>query len=121
MFGLHPGNVTLDASGVAAEVELAEISGSETYLHVRHGEMRLVAHLSGIHSHAFGERVPVALEGDRLFAFTAQRAASRPLRRREAEGQTWRESTSSSLLTATTAPCAIIVRAEPVHPYVGGR
>ena len=72
VFGVHPGNVTLDASGAAAEVELAEISGSETFLHVRRGEMRLVAHLSGIHGHAFGEKVQIALEGDKLFAFTAE-------------------------------------------------
>jgi len=72
VFGVHPGNVTLDASGVTAEVELAEISGSETFLHVHRGEMRLVAHLSGIHGHAFGENVQVALEGDKLFAFTVE-------------------------------------------------
>ena len=60
------------ASGVAAEVELAEISGSETFLHVRRAEMRLVAHLSGIHSHAFGANVMIALDGDKIFAFTAE-------------------------------------------------
>jgi hypothetical protein len=34
--------------------------------------MRLVAHLSGIHGHSFGEKVQVGLEGDKLFAFTAE-------------------------------------------------
>jgi len=72
MFGVHPGDVSLDPSGVAAEVELAEISGSETFLHVRRAEMRLVAHLSGIHSHAFGANVQIALDGDKIFAFTAE-------------------------------------------------
>lgn len=70
VFGLHPGDATLAASGIACEVELAEISGSETFLHVRHGAMCLVAHLSGVHAYALGENVQIALEGAKLFAFT---------------------------------------------------
>ncbi len=70
VFGIHPGDLALDASGIAAEVELAEISGSETYLHARHAHMRLVAHLSGVHGHALGELVRVGLDGAKLFAFT---------------------------------------------------
>ena len=69
VFGIHPGDVALAASGVASEVELAEISGSETFLHVRHEGMRLVAHLSGVYAYALGENVQIALEGAKLFAF----------------------------------------------------
>jgi len=72
MFGVHPGDISLDPSGGAAEVELAEISGSETFLHVRRAEMRLVAHLSGIHGHAIGAQVLIALDGAKIFAFTAE-------------------------------------------------
>ncbi len=74
MFGIHPGDITLGASGIAAEVELAEISGSETFLHVRRAEMRLVAHLSGVHAYALGENVQIAIEGAKLFAFTPEGA-----------------------------------------------
>ncbi len=69
VFGIHPGDVALAASGIASEVELAEISGSETFLHVRHADMRLVAHLAGVHAYALGESVQMAVEGAKLFAF----------------------------------------------------
>jgi len=69
VFGIHPGDVALAASGIASEVELAEISGSETFLHVRHADMRLVAHLSGVYAYALGENVEIVLEGAKLFAF----------------------------------------------------
>lgn len=72
VFGIHPGDITLGASGIATEVELAEISGSETFLHVRHAQMRLVAHLSGVHAHALGENVQIALDGAKLFAFAPE-------------------------------------------------
>jgi len=70
VFGIHPGDIAPDPSGIAAEVELAEISGSETFLHLRHAEMRLVAHLSGVYAYAFGENVQIAVDGTKLFAFT---------------------------------------------------
>lgn len=70
VFGVHPGDVTVGESGIATEVELAEISGSETFLHVRHADMRLVAHLSDVYSYAIGEHLSIALEGAKLFAFT---------------------------------------------------
>jgi glycerol transport system ATP-binding protein len=69
VFGIHPGDFTLAASGIACEVELAEISGSETFLHVRHADMHLVAHLSGVHAYALGDNVQIATEGAKLFAF----------------------------------------------------
>ncbi len=70
ILGIHPGDVALDASGIAAEVELAEISGSETFLHVRRGDLRLVAHLSRVHARAEGENVQIALDAQRAFLFT---------------------------------------------------
>ena len=69
VFGVHPGDIALGAAGIATEVELAEISGSETFLHVRCAAMRLVAHLSGVHAYALGENVQMALDGAKLFAF----------------------------------------------------
>ncbi len=70
VLGIHPGDVALDPAGLTAEVELAEISGSETFLHVRHAEMTFVAHLSRVHTHAEGENVQIALDPERTFLFT---------------------------------------------------
>jgi glycerol transport system ATP-binding protein len=70
VLGIHPGDVALDTKGIAAEVELAEISGSETFLHLRHGDIRMVAHLSRVHARAEGEGVQVALDAGRAFLFT---------------------------------------------------
>ncbi|MBE0624587.1 MAG: ABC transporter ATP-binding protein [Burkholderiales bacterium] len=72
VFGIHPGDVAMAELGIASEVELAEISGSETFLHVRHGGMRLVAHLSGVHAYALGENVQTALDTAKLFAFAPE-------------------------------------------------
>ena len=74
VFGIHPGDLAPDASGVSSEVELAEISGSETFLHVRHADMRMVAHLSGVYAHALGDNVHIGIDGAKLFAFTSEGA-----------------------------------------------
>jgi glycerol transport system ATP-binding protein len=59
---------------VPARVELAEISGSETYVHTslegsNPGEARVVAQLEGIHSYAIQQAVTLYLDPRRLFAF----------------------------------------------------
>ena len=66
-----------------ATVELAEISGSETFLHVDHKEadgaqFRVVAQLEGVHSYDLAQQVTLHLNPNRLFAFTpdGQLAAS---------------------------------------------
>ena len=64
-----PQDVALPSS-----VALAEISGSETFLHVDHGDtsgqrLRLVAQLAGVHSIAYGEQTTVYLDPNRLYAF----------------------------------------------------
>jgi glycerol transport system ATP-binding protein len=65
---------TLSDVQVPARVELAEISGSETYVHTSlegsSGEdARVVAQLEGIHSYAIQQTVTLYLEPRRLFAF----------------------------------------------------
>lgn len=59
---------------VPSWVALAEISGSETFLHVDHRDaavqsLRLVAQLAGVHSFAYGEQTTVYLDSNRLYAF----------------------------------------------------
>lgn len=83
--GLAPGRHTLgvranhlaihrevrEAIAVDAEVELAEISGSETFVHVRNRDLHWVVQEAGVHEHALGQRVRVFLDPTRLYAFDA--------------------------------------------------
>jgi glycerol transport system ATP-binding protein len=52
-----------------ATVELAEISGSETFIHVRNADMRWVVQEAGVHEHALGQKVQVFIDPTRLYAF----------------------------------------------------
>ncbi|WP_029009923.1 ABC transporter ATP-binding protein [Azospirillum halopraeferens] len=54
---------------VPARVELAEISGSETFIHVVHNGVPLVAREEGIHTHPIGEIIPVYFDPARVFVF----------------------------------------------------
>jgi len=68
-FGLRAIDAGLRADAVAMRVELAEISGSETLLHVAGGCGRLVLQIEGVHGYAIGDRVGVALPSERMFVF----------------------------------------------------
>jgi len=52
-------------------VELAEISGSDTFLHARTGIGELVAQLTGVHQFTLGERVELHLEPRQAYVFDA--------------------------------------------------
>ena len=54
---------------VDATVELAEISGSETFVHVSNGDLHWVVQEEGVHEHALGQPVRVHLDPARLYAF----------------------------------------------------
>jgi len=74
--GVRPNHVTLEtagANGVAidATVDLAEISGSETYLHLRHAQLGFIAQVRGVHPFELGRPVKVWLDRARIFAFDA--------------------------------------------------
>ena len=82
------------AEDVALEVEvvLAEVNGSETYLHVGREDRPLVVLEDGVHSFQIGQAVTVYLKPERLFAFNDDgRLAAAPDRpvaspRREGHG-----------------------------------
>jgi glycerol transport system ATP-binding protein len=57
------------SAAVPTELELAEISGSETYIHGRHGDLGIVARIDGVHSYALGQRVTLHFDPARLFVF----------------------------------------------------
>lgn len=65
---------------IEAEVQLAEISGSETFIHVRRGDLQLVVQEQGVHSLRLGQTIPVFLNPARLYAFNADgRLAASPV------------------------------------------
>jgi glycerol transport system ATP-binding protein len=67
----HVGVTPVSAGDIAipGTVELAEISGSETFVHVRHGDLAVVAQIEGVHGYELGQAVVVYVHPRRLFAF----------------------------------------------------
>jgi glycerol transport system ATP-binding protein len=59
------------ANRLACTVSLAELSGSETYVHLQRGAQQLVAQLPGVHSMAIGTQVVATVSPAHLFVFDA--------------------------------------------------
>jgi glycerol transport system ATP-binding protein len=60
----EPGDVP-----IAAVIDLAEISGSETYVHVHRGALSIVAQLPGVHAQELGARCMLYCRPDALLLF----------------------------------------------------
>ncbi len=76
-FGIRPSHLSVRRlspaqAEVPATVEIAEINGSETYLHVRHNGSAWVIQQEGILDFELGATVTVYLDPARLFAFDRQ-------------------------------------------------
>jgi glycerol transport system ATP-binding protein len=56
---------------IAGRVELAEISGSETYVHLAHEELALIAQAPGVHEIPLNEMVRLYIDPGELFGFDA--------------------------------------------------
>lgn len=74
IFGVKPSHIGLvpkndDDLELPMKVELAEISGSETYLHVYNGQFSLILQLSGVLNYAIETPVNVYLPIHKLFVF----------------------------------------------------
>jgi glycerol transport system ATP-binding protein len=59
---------------IAAVVDLAEISGSETYVHLHRGSIGLVAQLSGVHTLNIAQAATVHFDPEDVFIFSADGA-----------------------------------------------
>ncbi|MCJ8168039.1 ABC transporter ATP-binding protein [Atopomonas sediminilitoris] len=73
-FGVRPSHIGLVPSNdddleLAVQVDLAEISGSETFLHVRNEHFALVLHLPGVHEYAVDSHILIYIPTHKLFAF----------------------------------------------------
>lgn len=74
MFGVLPSHIGLapnndDDLELNMTVELAEISGSETYMHVHNEHFELIVQLNGIHDYHTEVPVKVYLPTHKLFVF----------------------------------------------------
>ena len=65
----RPGDVALPG-----HVELAEISGSDTFVHVHTAVGELVAQLTGVHFFALGAAITLHMSADQAYVFDAQGA-----------------------------------------------
>ncbi|MBD9484455.1 ABC transporter ATP-binding protein [Pseudomonas sp. PDM14] len=86
-FGVRPGHIGLVPSNdddleLSVSVELAEISGSETFLHVRSEHFALVLHLQGVHEYDVDAPIRIYIPTHKLFVFdTRDRLVLAPSRR----------------------------------------
>ena len=74
-----------DSIAITGNVELAEISGSETFVHLSHKELdkdiKLVSQLEGVHSFDYGQDVTFYLNSHRLYMFEiGGKLAAAPIR-----------------------------------------
>jgi glycerol transport system ATP-binding protein len=73
--GIRANHISVDgnphSAALAATVQLAEISGSETFVHARHRDTTLVARLEGVHERRLNEQVQLHFDPARLFVFDA--------------------------------------------------
>ncbi len=73
-FGIRSNHFFLSKNGVndakiRAKVELAEINGSETFIHFNHGNSRLVAQEDGVHPYRIGSEVTLYASPCCLFVY----------------------------------------------------
>ena len=73
-FGIRSNHLSLtrigeDAVEFKAQVELAEINGSETFIHIVHNGFSMVVQESGIYTRRIGSEVSIYLNPGSLFAF----------------------------------------------------
>lgn len=79
-FGVRASHIGLvphadDDLELPMNVDLAEISGSETFLHVRNDKLELVLHLSGVHEYDVDEQIKVYFPTHKIYAFDMQGSA----------------------------------------------
>ena len=73
-FGVRSNHLFLNKNSetdvnIRSTVELAEINGSETFVHVNHGGVKLVVQEDGIHSRKIGEGIDLYVNPESFFAY----------------------------------------------------
>ena len=68
-FGIRASEIKLDDQGEEFEIELAEISGSETLLHLKKGDSKVIALIEEVMNFKIHEKVKIKFNENKLFAF----------------------------------------------------
>jgi len=73
-FGVRSNNLFLSRTGkkdveILADVQLAEINGSETFIHVNHADTRLVVQENGIHTRRNGSKITLYVNPRCFFVY----------------------------------------------------
>ena len=68
-FGIRAADISIDKEGDLWEVELSEISGSETFIHLRNGEHFIVGLLEMVKDIQIGEKISVQFDTQWVYAF----------------------------------------------------
>ncbi|MGF1769770.1 ABC transporter ATP-binding protein [Enterovibrio makurazakiensis] len=85
-FGIRPNHLSLvphndDDLELSVDVELAEISGSETFLHVRNRDINMVLHLPGVHDYPVDARISIYVPTHKLYVFDQSKQLIQSARR----------------------------------------
>ena len=68
-FGLRASEIKLDNEGQEFEVELAEISGSETLLHLKRGNTKVISLIEEVMNFKTHEKVKIKFNEKKFYAF----------------------------------------------------
>ena len=68
-FGIRASEIKLDDQGEEFEIELAEISGSETLLHLKKGDSKVIALIEEVMNFKIHEKVKIKFNANKLYAF----------------------------------------------------
>ena len=74
IFGVRSNHLSLNRSSaedteILTKVELAEINGSETFIHVNYDSSRLVVQEDGVHPHRIGTEISIYVNPSNFFVF----------------------------------------------------
>ena len=69
-FGIRASEIKLDNKGEEFEIELAEISGSETLLHLKRGDSKIIALIEEVMNFKIHEKVKVKFNKNKFYAFS---------------------------------------------------
>mgnify|MGYP000010116087 FL=1 len=77
--GLRSSDIELNENGYEFEVELAEISGSETLLHLKRGSIKIIISIEEVLNFKIHDKIKIDFKIDRAYAFAADgKLASSP-------------------------------------------
>ena len=71
-FGIRASDVELNDNGFEFEVELAEISGSETLLHLKRGNAKIITSIEEVMNFNINDKVKINFNIDKVYAFNEE-------------------------------------------------